>query len=177
MNKFLTILFVILGTFVVTGLAITPAYAAEKTTKEKKSAKVDVNNATEEELQELPGIGETYAKKIIAGRPYKTEADLVNAGIPQKTVDKIKDSIKFGKVKKAKKAHKEKETKAVSKSTKAIPEEENAKVPAHKGMVWVNTETMVYHKEGDRWYGKTQKGEFMTEKEAIKRGARLSKQD
>ncbi len=77
--------FVLLGAFgLMVGLAATPAFAVEKGTNVTKAAKVDVNNATEEELQELPGIGEVYAKKIIDGRPYKTEADLVNAGIPQK---------------------------------------------------------------------------------------------
>ena len=35
-------------------------------------------------------------------------------------------------------------------------------------MVWVNTETHVYHKEGSRFYGTTKKGKYMTEAEAIK---------
>jgi hypothetical protein len=175
-KKFLTIFFVFLcACAFMSGLAPRSAFAAEKVTKETKAAKVDVNNASEDELQELPGIGETYAKKIIDGRPYKTEADIVNAGIPQSTVAKIKDSIKFGKVK-TKKTPKQTETKAVSK-TATNPDEQTAKVPPRKGMVWVNTETNVYHKEGDRWYGKTQKGEFMTEKDAIKYGAHASKQE
>jgi len=145
-----------------------------ETNPEEKTAKVDVNSATEEELEELPGVGKTYAKRIIDGRPYKTEDDLVKAGIPQKAIDKMKDSIKFGK---AVKAHKETEAKSTSKTAEKNPDEETAKTPPQKGMVWVNTETKVYHKEGDRWYGKTAKGEFMTEKDAIKFGAHLSKQD
>jgi hypothetical protein len=38
------------------------------------------------------------------------------------------------------------------------------------GMVWVNTETGVYHRPGTRWYGKTKKGKYMTEADAIKAG-------
>ena len=44
------------------------------------------------------------------------------------------------------------------------------------GMVWVNTETKVYHKEGSRWYGKTKKGKYMKESEAIKAGFREEKE-
>jgi hypothetical protein len=43
-------------------------------------------------------------------------------------------------------------------------------------MVWVNTATKVYHYEGDRWYGKTKEGKFMTEAEAQKEGYRASKE-
>ena len=43
------------------------------------------------------------------------------------------------------------------------------------GMVWVNTDTKVYHREGDRYYGKTKHGKYMTESEAIQAGYRAAK--
>jgi hypothetical protein len=44
------------------------------------------------------------------------------------------------------------------------------------GKVWVNTETKVYHK-GGQWYGKTKKGQFMTEDEAKKAGYNEAKKE
>ena len=41
----------------------------------------------------LDGIGPVYAEKIIKGRPYKGKDDIVNAGVPQATYDKIKDKV------------------------------------------------------------------------------------
>jgi hypothetical protein len=38
-----------------------------------------------------------------------------------------------------------------------------------KGMVWVNTSTKVYHKDGE-YYGNTAHGKFMTEADAQKAG-------
>jgi cytoskeletal protein RodZ len=42
------------------------------------------------------------------------------------------------------------------------------------GMVWVNTDSGVYHKPGTRWYGKTKQGKYMLETDAIKSGYRAS---
>jgi hypothetical protein len=49
-----------------------------------------------------------------------------------------------------------------------------ARVPPQAGMVWVDTDTKFYHKQGDPSYGTTKKGKWFTEKEAIKRGYRAA---
>ena len=43
------------------------------------------------------------------------------------------------------------------------------------GLVWVNTESHVYHREGSRFYGKTKQGKYVSEADAIKEGDRASK--
>ena len=62
---------------------------APKAAEPAKGA-VDLNSASLEELQTLPGVGPTYARKIIDSRPHKTLADLASAGVPASTIDKLK---------------------------------------------------------------------------------------
>ena len=67
---------------------------AEAKKGDAKKGLVDINTATKEQLQAIPGIGEAYSDKIIQGRPYKAKNDLVKKKIiPQATYDKVKDQI------------------------------------------------------------------------------------
>ncbi|ACK51729.1 helix-hairpin-helix motif protein [Methylocella silvestris BL2] len=58
------------------------------------AALLDINSASEPELQALPGIGDKRAADIIKGRPYKGKDELVQKKIiPQGVYDKIKGQI------------------------------------------------------------------------------------
>ncbi len=66
--------------------------AAKKTADDSKL--VDINTASAEELDALPGIGKTRGAAIIKGRPYANKTQLVSKGIlTQAVYDKIADKI------------------------------------------------------------------------------------
>jgi competence protein ComEA len=95
-------------------------------------ALVDLNTASEKELEALKGVGPATAKKIIEGRPYQSVEDLAKAGVPAKTIEGIKPFVTVG-VPKGPTAS----TKEVSKTgpSPAAPSKTALKEPPAKGPV------------------------------------------
>ena len=55
---------------------------------------LDINTATAAQLKALPGMGDAYVARLIAGRPYTAKNQLTTRGIlPQSTYEAIKDQI------------------------------------------------------------------------------------
>jgi len=74
-----------------------PVTKSTQTVSEKIAASknlLDINTATPVQLKSLPGMGDAYVQRIIAGRPYTAKNQLVQRGIlPQEAYAKIKDQI------------------------------------------------------------------------------------
>jgi competence protein ComEA len=57
---------------------------------------VDLNTASQKDLESLKGIGPATAKKIIDGRPYKSVEELKKTGISEKTIESLKPLVTIG---------------------------------------------------------------------------------
>jgi hypothetical protein len=149
---------------------------------------VDLNTGTQAQLESLPGVGPATAKKIIAGRPYKTVADLSRAGVSAKVIQQITPLVTVsGPMSSGNSAPVEpinpnppststsKSTKTTTATTTQTTTQTPAQTPPSPGMVWANPDTKIFHRAGDPWYGKTKHGQWMTEADAVKAGYREAK--
>jgi len=83
------------------GLAVAQSGSSAKSGTSKSSTAssqssdlVDINSATKEQLSALPGIGDKYSDKIIAGRPYANKSQLVSKKVlPEGVYNKISAKI------------------------------------------------------------------------------------
>jgi len=90
------LLLIMLASVLLVGTAAVaaPADQASKMTDTTKKPLVDLNSASQADLEALPGIGDAYAKKIIAGRPYGGKDELVQKKIlPASVYSKIKTLV------------------------------------------------------------------------------------
>jgi DNA uptake protein ComE-like DNA-binding protein len=106
---------------------------------------IDLNTASVAELKTIPGITDADAKKIVANRPYGDVTELARADLSAVSIGNLKPL-----------------------ATVEVP----ARTPPTPGLVWVNTDSRLYHAVGSRWYGKTLNGKWMSEAEAAHAGYR-----
>jgi competence protein ComEA len=69
-------------------VATTPA-GTMKVPRPVVTKAIDLNVAPVEDLETLPGITPDYARRIVAGRPYKSLEDVERTGVPREVLAHI----------------------------------------------------------------------------------------
>jgi DNA uptake protein ComE-like DNA-binding protein len=173
--------------------------AASQPSPAAAGGKIDLNTASEKDLDSLPGVGPATAKKIIAGRPYSSVNDLSKAGVSAGTITKITPLVMAsGAAAASAKVATPKASMPPAQPSPAAPSQaasqpapaaapaKAAATPASAsasqgtpgpGTVWVNLASGVYHYPNSRYYGKTKSGKYMPESDAMKAGYHAAKDE
>ncbi|HEV7515110.1 MAG TPA: helix-hairpin-helix domain-containing protein, partial [Thermoanaerobaculia bacterium] len=139
---------------------------------------------SQKDLEALPKVGPATAKKIIAGRPYASVQDLAKVGVPAKTIETLVPLVTVSASSAAPSplplptpapAPANARPSAAGASSETTPPTTQMVPPPAKGMVWVNLDSKIFHREGDTWYGRTKHGQYMSAADALKAGYREAK--
>ena len=119
--------------------------------------RLDVNDARPADLEALQDIDAETARKIAAGRPYGCVEDLRRAGVSAQTIEHIRPMVEI-------------------RREFSLTAESRPAAPRRGSTVWVNPDTRLFHRDGDGCYGKTARGRYMPESQALAEGYRALKE-
>ena len=96
-NVAVRVVTIVLALMLLVGLSVALSGGSGQSSSDKMSQGkdlIDINSASKAQLSSLPGIGDKYSDKIIAGRPYANKSQLVSKKIiPESTYSKISGMI------------------------------------------------------------------------------------